>query len=99
MAVNLVKLSVVMPVYNADQFLEEAIESILNQTFKNFEFIIVSSSPTDKTKEILAKYQEIDQRILVVYQERKGIICARNSGCQLSKGEYIAIMDADDISS
>jgi glycosyltransferase involved in cell wall biosynthesis len=98
MAENSIKISVVMPVYNADIFLEEAIRSILTQTYSNFEFIIICSSPSDETKRILTKYQKIDTRLLITYQEKKGIIFARNFGCRLATGKYIAIMDADDIS-
>lgn len=87
-----------MPVYNADRHLEESIRSILNQTFTDFEFIIVCDNPTEKTKMILNKYQKSDHRILIFFQERKGIIFARNLGCQFAKGEFIAVMDADDIS-
>ena len=86
-----------MPVFNCDKYLEEAINSILNQTFKNFEFIIVCSCPTNKTKEILETYQSLDSRISIFYQERKGIIFARNFGCHLATGEFVAVMDADDI--
>lgn len=93
-----VKISVVMPVYNADNFLEESINSILTQTYQNFEFIIICSSPTEETRRILSKYLELDARITITYQEKKGIIFARNFGCQQAKGEYIAVMDADDIS-
>lgn len=99
MVENVPKISVVMPVYNADRFLVESIESILNQTYTNFEFIIISSNPTEKAKGILDNYQRRDARILVFYQEKKGIAFARNFGCQQAKGEYIAVMDADDISS
>ena len=98
MAENSIKISVVMPVYNADRFLEESIESILKQTYPNFEFIIVCSNPTNETKRILTKYQKSDARLLIINQEKKGIIFARNFGCQQAKGEYIAVMDADDIS-
>jgi len=87
-----------MPVYNADNYLDASINSILNQTYKNFEFIIVCSDPTKTTEKILEKYSSIDPRILVFYQEKKGIIFARNFGCQLARGEFIAVMDADDIS-
>lgn len=98
MVENIPTISVVMPVYNSDNYLEESINSILNQTFKNFEFIIVCSEPTEKTRKILEKYQCFDSRVLVFYQERKGIIFARNFGCKQAKGEFIAVMDADDIS-
>lgn len=98
MAEEPVKVSVVMPVYNADQFLEKSIDSIINQTFPSFEFIIVCSDPTPDTKRILGLYQNTDPRIRVLYQDRKGIIHARNTGCHLARGEYIAVMDADDLS-
>ena len=97
MVENLPKISVIMPVFNCDTYLEDSIHSILNQTFKDFEFIIVCSCPTNKTKEILEKYQSLDSRILIFYQERKGIIFARNFGCQRAIGEFVAVMDADDI--
>jgi len=98
MAENPVKISVIMPVYNADRFLEASIESIINQTYRNFELIIICSSPTDETRRILTTYQESDERVTVTYQEKKGIIFARNSGCLQAKGEYISVMDADDVS-
>jgi glycosyltransferase involved in cell wall biosynthesis len=91
-------ISVVMPVYNADDFLEDSINSILHQTFHNFEFIIVCSDPSDRTQKILEKFKRLDDRILVFYQKRNGIIFARNFGCNLAKGKYIAVMDADDLS-
>ena len=90
-------ISVILPVYNADRYLEEAILSILNQTYRNFEFIIVCSVPTETTTQILKKCQTADPRVIVHYQEKKGIVCARNYGCHLARGEYIAVMDADDI--
>ena len=87
-----------MPVYHSDRFLEDAILSILHQTYPYFELIIVCSDPTDETKRILEDYQKKDSRIRVVYQEKKGIIFARNTGFTLAKGEFIAVMDADDLS-
>jgi len=92
------QISVIMPVYNADRYLEEAIQSILNQTYDNFELIIVCSSPTKKTTQCLTKYQSLDSRVIVHYQEKNGIISARNYGCHQARGKYIAILDADDTS-
>jgi glycosyltransferase involved in cell wall biosynthesis len=93
------KISVVMPVYKGDEYLSEAVDSILNQTFTDFEFIIICDDPTEKTRQILDKYKQSDSRINVCYQEREGLVNSLNRGCSLARGEYIARMDADDISS
>jgi glycosyltransferase involved in cell wall biosynthesis len=92
------KVSVVMPVYNGDKYLSEAVDSILNQTFSDLEFIIICDEPTEKTRLILDKYQQNDNRVKINYQERQGLVNSRNRGISLARGEYIAIMDADDIS-
>jgi len=91
-------VSVVMSVYNAENYLEEAILSILNQTYKNFEFIIINDGSTDISLEIIEKYAKKDNRIKVISRENKGLIYSLNEGIKLSKGKYIARMDADDIS-
>lgn len=98
MAQNIPKISVVMPVYNAEEYLDESIRSVLHQTFRNFELIIICSDPSETTRRILEKYEHLDSRVSVHFQERKGIIAARNTGSNLARGEYIAVMDADDIS-
>ena len=92
------KVTVLMSVYNGEKYLKEAIESILNQTFRDFEFIIINDGSTDGTSEILARYQQMDNRIMVYNQENRGLIASLNRGCQLAKGEYLARMDADDVS-
>jgi glycosyltransferase involved in cell wall biosynthesis len=92
------KISVVMPVYNAAPYLTESTESILNQTYEDFEFIIVNDGSTDDTASILAKYEKSDARIRVYHQENQGTVAARNRGCHLACGKYIATMDADDVS-
>jgi glycosyltransferase involved in cell wall biosynthesis len=92
------KVSVVMPAYNAAAYLDEAIRSILNQTFRDFEFIIVNDGSWDDTNSILDKYQKLDSRIRVYHQENQGMISALNRGCRLARSQYIARMDADDIS-
>ena len=91
-------VSVVMSVYNAELYLEDAIESILNQTYKDFEFIIINDGSTDSSLEIIKKYSKKDERIIVVSRDNKGIVYSLNEGIRLAKGEYIARMDADDIS-
>ena len=87
-----------MPAYNAAAYLDEAIRSILSQTFRDFEFIIVNDGSTDSTPSILKRYAELDSRIQVHHQENQGMISALNRGCRLARGEFIARMDADDIS-
>lgn len=90
-------ISVVMPVYNGEKYLKESIESILNQTFTDFEFIIVNDGSTDKTEEIVLSYD--DDRIRYVKNETNlQIVKTLNKGIALAKGKYIARMDADDIS-
>ncbi len=90
-------ISVVMPVYNAEKYLREAIDSILNQTYTNFEFIILNDGSTDRTEEIILSYD--DSRIIYVKNEENlQIVKTLNKGIGLAKGKYIARMDADDIS-
>src|SRR6266550_5112154 len=92
------KISVVMPAYNAGAYIDEAISSILKQTFHDFEFIIINDGSSDDTASILKRYEESDGRIRVFHQENQGMIAALNCGCRLARGEYIARMDADDVS-
>lgn len=87
-----------MPVFNAEKFLEMSIKSILNQTFTNFEFIIINDGSTDCSLEIINRLGQIDNRIKIINQENRGIVKSLNSGIRYSKGELIARMDADDIS-
>lgn len=95
---NNILISVVMPVYNAEKYLDEAIQSILTQTYNNFEFIIINDGSTDKSLEIIEKYKNQDERIILISRENKGLIYSLNEGINKSKGKYIARMDADDIS-
>ena len=87
-----------MPAYNAGLYLDEAVTSILNQTFQDFELIIVDDGSVDATASILHGYEKSDARLRVYHQENRGMIAALNRACRLSRGRYIARMDADDIS-
>lgn len=87
--------TVLMPAYNAAPFLREAIDSVLAQTFTDFEFLIVNDGSTDATAEILASYA--DPRIRIHHQENQGVIGALNAGLALAEGTYIARFDADDV--
>ncbi|HIP11775.1 MAG TPA: glycosyltransferase family 2 protein, partial [Arcobacter sp.] len=91
-------VSVLLSVYNGEKYLDEAIESILNQTYQDFEFIIINDGSTDKSLEIIEKYKKEDNRIVVISRENKGLIYSLNEGISQAKGKYIARMDADDIS-
>ena len=91
------KISVVMPAFNAEKFIKVAIESILSQTFKDFEFLIVNDGSTDKTLEIIENFKAQDQRIILINREKRGLIASLNEGISISRGQYIARMDADDI--
>lgn len=88
-------LSVVMPVWNGANYIKEAIDSILAQTFQNFEFLIVDDGSTDETIAIIQSYQ--DPRIRLIQQEHEGIVVALNRGIAESRATWIARMDADDI--
>ena len=77
---NIPKVSVVMPVYKGDDYLSEAVDSIINQTFSDLEFIIICDDPTDKTRDILDKYKQEDSRVKVYYQKRQGLVNSLNKG-------------------
>lgn len=92
-------MSVLMPVFNNRLFIEEAIESILAQTFQDFEFIIINDGSTDGSKELIENYSRKEQRIRVISDDdNRGIVPALNRGLRACCGEYIVRMDADDIS-
>ena len=86
-----------MPAYNAEKYINETIDSILNQSYKDFEFIIINDGSTDRTKEIILSYS--DERIVYLENEKNsGIVVTLNKGLEKASGEYIARMDSDDIS-
>jgi len=89
-------VSVVMSVYNGEKYLKRAIDSILNQTFENFEFIIINDGSVDKSLEIIKSYK--DSRTVLIDQENKGLTKSLNIGIKKSKGKYIARQDVDDVS-
>ena len=91
------KISVLMPVYNGDQFLDKSINSVLNQTFNNFEYIIINDGSTDDSLKIIESYE--DNRIKIInFSKNMGIAAALNNGLNAAKGDYIARQDQDDIS-
>lgn len=91
------ELTVLMNVFNAEKYLNLAIESILEQTYTDFEFIIINDGSKDSSEAIIQKYAQLDPRIIFLSRENKGIVASANEGIALSSTKYIARMDADDI--
>ncbi|MGG3919231.1 glycosyltransferase [Parageobacillus thermoglucosidasius] len=90
-------VSVIMPVFNCAKFLDQAIESVLNQSFSNFELIIVNDGSTDNTLNVIEKYMKKDNRITLISRENKGLVYSLNEAIRISNGDLIARMDGDDI--
>lgn len=90
------KISVIVPVYNKEKYVENTLNSILNQTYKNLEIIIINDGSTDKSKEICEKKALIDNRIIMINTENQGAGAARNLGLSKATGEYISFIDSDD---
>lgn len=90
------KISVIVPVYNVEKYLKRCINSILNQTFKNFELILVNDGSTDNSLNICKNYKEKDGRIQLISQTNKGLSAARNTGLKYAKGKYVCFVDSDD---
>ncbi|MDD5333373.1 MAG: glycosyltransferase [Rhodoferax sp.] len=90
-------VSVLLPVFNAERYVEAALQSILNQTFGNFECIVIDDGSTDATLRILEQFQQKDERVVLVSRENKGLVDTLNEGIKIARGEWIARMDADDI--
>ena len=90
-------VSVIMPAYNAERFLAEAIQSILSQTHRHFELIVVDDGSTDGTKKIVEGFADQDERVRLVSVEHGGVSRARNKGLMVARGYWIALMDSDDV--
>ncbi len=90
-------VSIITPCYNGSKYIIETIESVLNQTYKNWEMIIVDDGSKDESSQIIKKYVNQDQRIKYIYQNNAGSAAARNNGIRNATGRYIVLLDADDI--
>ncbi|SHN24208.1 glycosyltransferase family 2 protein [Mucilaginibacter sp. OK098] len=90
-------VSIIMPAYNAEKFIEESINSVINQTFNNWELLIINDGSTDSTESIACKYAATDARVKLINQENKRLGAARNTGILNAKGSWIAFLDADDL--
>ena len=89
-------ISVIIPVYNVEKYLRRCIDSVINQTYKNLEIIIVDDGSTDNSSNICDEYTNKDSRVKVVHKENGGLSSARNVGIELAKGDLIAFVDSDD---
>lgn len=91
------KISIIVPVYQVEKYLEECLDSIIEQTYKNLEIIVVDDGSKDNSSKICDNYKEKDNRIIVIHKENGGISSARNAGLDIATGEYIAFFDSDDM--
>lgn len=92
----MVKVSVVIPVYNAEKYLKRCLDSVINQTFRDIEVICVNDGSLDGSARILEEYARLDSRVIVLNQENSGQGAARNNGLKIARGEYIGFVDSDD---
>ena len=90
------KISIIVPVYNAEKYIGTCIDSILKQTYQNFELLLINDGSSDNSLEVLNQYSKKDKRIRVIDQKNIGVAKTRNKGIQLARGEYIAFIDNDD---
>lgn len=90
------KISIIVPVYNVEKYLDRCIKSILNQTYKDFELILINDGSTDNSGNICDEYKKIDNRIVVIHKKNGGTSSARNDGIDIAKGKYIGFVDSDD---
>ena len=91
-----IKISVVVPVYNVEKYLEQCLNSIINQTFKDIEIICINDGSKDNSLKIIEEFAAKDKRIRIINKENEGISAARNQGMGLAQGEYISFIDSDD---
>jgi len=93
----MVKLSVIIPIYNDEKYLRECLDSVCNQTLGDIEVICINDGSTDGSLELLKEYSQNDSRIIIIDQENQGSAASRNNGLNIAQGEYIGFLDADDM--
>lgn len=93
---NTTKVSIIVPIYQSEQYLSQCIDSIISQTFKDFELILIDDGSTDKSGIICDEYQKLDSRVKVLHIQNQGVSNARNIGINTAKGEWITFVDSDD---
>lgn len=89
-------ISIIVPIYNVEKYLSECLDSIINQTYKNLEIILIDDGSTDNSGKICDKYAKKDKRIVVIHRTNGGVSSARNLGLKIANGSYIGFVDADD---
>ena len=95
--ISSIKISVIIPIFNAERYLSDCLESIVNQSFKDIEIICINDGSKDKSEKIIKEYAQKDKRIILFNQKNKGAGPARDKGVELSKGEYLSFIDSDDM--
>lgn len=90
-------VSIVMPCYNGEQFIQETIDSVISQTYKNWELLVVDDGSKDNSYSLIKEYTNRDSRIHLIQQKNAGSAAARNNGIRRSRGQYLALLDSDDI--
>ena len=90
------KISVIVAIYNIEQYLVKCIESLINQTYDNLEIILMDDGSTDASGEICDEYAKMDKRIKVVHQKNQGLSVVRNNGIKMATGKYVILVDGDD---
>ena len=93
---NKPEVSVIIPVYNVEKYLERCLDSVINQSFTDIEIICVNDGSTDNSLEILKYYEQMDDRVIVIDKENQGLSETRNLGINISNGKYITFIDSDD---
>lgn len=93
---NLPLITVIIPIYNVEKYLEHCVAAVRNQTYKNLEIILVDDGSSDKSREMCDVYANLDSRIIVIHKPNGGVSSARNAGLDVCKGEYISFVDSDD---
>lgn len=91
-----VQISIIVPIFNSEKYLERCLDSLINQTFKNIEIILVNDGSTDSSREIISRYLNKDNRLKCIDKKNEGQASARNLGLSIAKGEYISFIDSDD---
>ena len=92
-----VRISIVVPVYNAEDYLDRCLHSVMDQEFTSYEVILVDDGSTDASSLICDRYSSTDPRFVTIHQANKGVSAARNAGINMAQGEYVMFLDSDDV--
>ena len=92
----MIKVSVIIPVFNVEKYLNQCLDSVCAQTLKDIEIICINDGSTDNSYNLLCEYAKLDSRIIIINQSNKGVSSARNAGVKLARGEFLCFIDSDD---